>query len=125
MGTNKRYERQIDERQRQRLLEAAARARPRAPQKAVRDWHPPWPPIRISDGEWIIMRDSNREPVGIIRTVKLGPREQTFYRVVTWAPTSGGRELVGYYDSLDEADRSILFTPSGPKMPDIRTSSGH
>jgi len=70
------------------------------------------------------MRTSKREPAGVIRQLTLGHRGETFYRVVTWAPTSDGRALVGYYLTLEEADRSLKFTPPNPEMPDIRTASG-
>ncbi|WP_150308201.1 hypothetical protein [Planctomonas psychrotolerans] len=75
-------------------------------------WQPPWPPIRIGESEWIIMRDSSREPVAVIRHLQLGPRRQWFYRVVTWAATSERRELIGYYPTLEEADRSVKFQPT-------------
>lgn len=78
------------------------------------EWQPPWPPIRVGEAEWIIMRDSKRDPAGVIRSMRLGPRRELFYRVVTWAPTSDGRKLIGYYRSLQEADQSILFTPAVP-----------
>jgi hypothetical protein len=86
--------------------------RPRPPDGPVRDWTPPWPPIRIGESEWIVMRDSAREPVAVIRVVTMGPRNQSFYRVVTWAPNSEGRRLVGYYRTLEEADRAVLFAPT-------------
>ena len=105
MGTNKRYADSIDERARQRT-EA-----PPEPQAAVRDWQPPWPPIRVGELEWVLMRESKSEPRAIVRVVKMGPRNETFYRVVTWAPTSEGRTLVGYYTTLAEADRAVLFNP--------------
>ena len=35
--------------------------------------------------EWIIMRDSRAEPVGVIRRLLFNP--QVVFRVVTWAPT--------------------------------------
>ncbi|MFM9877765.1 MAG: hypothetical protein ACKVOG_07945 [Rhodoglobus sp.] len=117
MGTNKRYADSIDRRVDLRVSERQTGMPADAPRVALRDWQPPWPPIRIGEAEWIIMRDSKTEPVGVIRTVKLGPRNETFYRVVTWAPSSDGRELVGYFDTLAEADRSILFTPANPQMP--------
>jgi len=116
LGTNKRYADSIDERVRARH---DAQAPELEPQKALRDWQPPWPPIRVGEAEWIIMRDSNREPVGVVRVVKLGPRNETFYRVVTWAPASEDRQLVGYYATLAEADRSILFTPANPVTPAV------
>ncbi|MDH6182176.1 hypothetical protein M2152_002358 [Microbacteriaceae bacterium SG_E_30_P1] len=71
------------------------------------------------------MRDSKSEPAAVVRALKLGPRNETFYRVVTWAPTSKDRQLVGYFPTLAVADRAVLFTPPRPRMPDPRTSSGH
>lgn len=77
----------------------------------ARAWRPPWPPIRIAQNEWIVMRDSKREPVAVIRALRFGPRNELFFRVVTWAPESAARTLLGYFPSLDEADQSVLFTP--------------
>lgn len=86
--------------------------RPAPVRGPVREWTPPWPPIRIGESEWIVMRDSAREPVAVIRVVTMGPRKESFYRVVTWAPTSDARRLVGYYRTLEEADRAVLFAPT-------------
>lgn len=86
--------------------------RPQTPSGPVRDWTPPWPPIRIGESEWVVTRDSTREPVAVIRVVTMGPRNESFYRVVTWAPTSDARRLVGYYRTLEEADRAVLFAPN-------------
>ena len=72
-------------------------------------WDPPWPPIRTAADEWVIMRDSRTEPVGVIRRLRFSG--QWVFRVVTWAETSEGRELVGYFPSLEVADRSIKFQP--------------
>ena len=103
VGTNKRYADAIDRR-------AADRSAPAVRLAATSTaWQPPWPPVRIGVAEWIIMRDSRTEPAGVIKVVQLGPRGESFYRVVTWAPTSEGRALVGYFATLQEADRSILF----------------
>jgi len=109
MGTNKRYADRID-REVAAKLDASA-ARPIVPPPVVRDWQPPWPPIQISEYEWVIMRDSKLEPAGVIRMLKMGPRNETFYRVVTWAARSEDRRLVGYFDTLGTADRSMLFDP--------------
>lgn len=113
MGTSKRYADRIDAQMNERIAQVAARP-PEAYRR--RAWTPPWPPIETGAGEWIIMRDDIRVPVGIIRTVKLGREQRTYFRVVTYAPASEQRELVGYFDTLDEADESILFTPkqAGP-----------
>ena len=123
MGTNKRYADKIDARMTERAAEAASR--PPVSRPVIADWVPPWPPICISEGEWIVMRDSKSQPAAVIRTVKLGPRGETFFRVVTWAPTSEKRELVGYFQTLAIADRSVKFTPPRPVSPDPRTSTGH
>jgi len=123
LGTNKRYAEQIDARMSARASEAASR--PPAPTLVVRDWVPPWPPIRIGESEWVIMRDAKNQPAAIVRTVTLGPRRETFFRVVTWAPRSEERKLVGYFESLAIADRAVLFTPRTPTSPDPRTSTGH
>ena len=119
VGVNKRYEEHYDRNYDRRA--AAAATPPPMPSgygKAVRDWKPPWPPIRIAEGEWVLMRGSNQEPAAVVRTVRMGPRAGLFYRVVTWAPTSAGRALVGYFATLEEADRSVLFdTHAPPKGP--------
>jgi len=109
VGHNKRYEDYYDRRyeQRQRSVEPIEEHAHYS--TVARDWKPPWPPIRTGDGEWMIMRDSNREPVAVVRALHLGPRDELFYRVVTWAPTSAGRKLIGYFGSVEDADRSILF----------------
>lgn len=112
MGTSKRYADSIDRRVAERESPTPQAGPPRAkPQAPLRDWQPPWPPIRIGEVEWVIMRDSKTQPAAIIRIVKMGPRNENFYRVVTWAPTSEGRSLVGYYVTLAEADRSVHFVP--------------
>lgn len=125
MGTNKRYADSIDRRAaaRQRDAEAAVNINPE-PSGALADWKPPWPPICIAENEWIIKRNSQREPVGVIRALRMGPRNELFYRVVTWALTSQGRTLVGYYQTLEEADQSILFSTPAPRTPDIRAVGG-
>ncbi len=115
MGTNKRYADRIEARMNERIQEIVDRPR----SETRRSWVPPWPPIRIGEGEWIIMRDSEREPVGIIKIVRIRHRgeERSFFRVVTWAERSEQRELVGYFRTLDEADASIRFSPksAGPE----------
>jgi len=106
VGTNKRYADSIDRR--------AQEGAPRHPEQQAqpRDWQPPWPPIRIAEAEWIVMRDARNEPAAVIRAVRIGPRNELFYRVVSWAPTSDGRTLIGYYATLQLADRAVLFGPA-------------
>lgn len=123
MGSNKRYAEQIDRRVAARVVDMAAK--PPEPHRPVHDWQPPWPPIRISTDEWIVMRDSKTEPVAVIRRVKLGPRNETFFRVVTWAEESTDRQLVGYFASFKEADQSMLFVPSQNTPRDRDPLGGH
>lgn len=85
----------------------------------VAPWDPPWPPMRISASEWIVIRDSPRLPAAVIRRLEFENR--SIWRVVTWAPTSEGRQLVGYFPTLEEADRSVRFTP--PDRNDLRQYS--
>ena len=107
VGTNKRYADSIDQRAVERA--SAQSGQSADPITAFKNWQPPWPPVRIAESEWVILRDSRTEPAGVIKVVALGPRGESFYRVVTWSPTSEGRTLVGYFSTLHEADRSILF----------------
>ncbi len=82
-------------------------------------WDPPWPPMRISDAEWIIIRDSPRLPAAVIR--RLDHDGLPIWRVVTWAPSSEGRRLVGYFNTIEEADQAVRFTP--PDRDDLRQYS--
>jgi len=133
VGSNKRYADSIDRRAQERAprhpdqqseqvpTAQADAAQPTATQPRAtqpRDWQPPWPPIRIAETEWIVMRDAKNEPAAVIRAVRIGPRNELFYRVVSWAPTSDGRTLVGYYGTLQLADRAVLFRPTnGARQP--------
>ena len=89
---------------------------------APRDWTPPWPPIQIATSEWILMRDDRRTPAAVVRALRLGAPHELFYRVVAWAPTSENRVLIGYFCTLAEADRAVLFMPDlpGSRMQPVR-----
>lgn len=73
-------------------------------------------PIRISRLEWVCMRNDPVLPKAIIRLVtvrqrvgdRLGPPVER-YRVVTWAPDSADRLLIGYYRTLGEANAAVRF----------------
>ena len=87
-----------------------------------RDWTPPWPPIQVATSEWILMRDDRRTPAAIVRALRLGARRELFYRVVSWAAASEDRHLIGYFQTLAEADRAVLVTPDlpGSKMQPVQ-----
>ena len=76
----------------------------------MNDWQPPWPPIQISDCEWIILRNYWIRPAAVVRRMEPAGELKAYFRVVTWAPTSEGRELVGRYLTLEAADRAVRFT---------------
>jgi hypothetical protein len=66
--------------------------------EAVVDWHP----RRLATGtEWTMAVPGQPEPIAVIRRLRFEGRH--VYRAVTWAPTSSGRELIGYYRSGDAA----------------------
>lgn len=68
----------------------------------------PWPPIQIGDCEWIVMRHERSRPKALIRRFDTTPERTTYFRVVTWAPLSKDRKLIGRYASLDLADGPVL-----------------
>lgn len=81
-------------------------------------WDPPWPPVQISDCEWVVVRNSIAKPKAVIRHFPKTPERPEYFRVVSWAPTSEGRELLGRFPTLAEADQSVKFSVPrgvGPK----------
>ena len=103
------------------MLDPASSSAPQV-SSLPRDWTPPWPPIQVTTSEWILMRDDRRTPAAIVRALRLGARRELFYRVVSWAATSEDRHLIGYFHTLAEADRAVLFTPDlpGSEMQPVR-----
>ncbi|MCU1439522.1 MAG: hypothetical protein JWP85_519 [Rhodoglobus sp.] len=71
----------------------------------------PWSPIQISEFEWVIMRNSPTQPKGLVRRFDADSQHPTFFRAVTWAPTSEGRQLIGYFPTLEAADEAVLEDP--------------
>jgi hypothetical protein len=61
-----------------------------------------WHPRRLaSPVEWTLVVPGQAEPLAVIRRLRFEGRP--VYRAVTWAPTSAGRELIGYFRSGDDA----------------------
>ena len=58
----------------------------------------PWNLV-LEEAEMLV--PGHPEPAFVIRRLKLQGMER--WRVVTWAPTSEGRALVGYFDNADDA----------------------
>jgi hypothetical protein len=87
----------------------------------MHDWQPPWPPIRISDCEWIILRNHWVHPAAVVRRFDSDDDHPVYFRVVTWSPKSRDRKLIGRYLSFEAADRAVRFTllpDRGPSAPD-------
>ncbi len=68
----------------------------------------PWPPIRLSENEWVVMRNSASHPKAVIRRLEADRGHPPFFRAVSWAPASADRRLIGYFPTLEVADLAIL-----------------
>lgn len=73
----------------------------------------PWPPIQIGEVEWVVMRSSPSHPKAVVRYFPATTEAPAFYRAVTWSPTPGNRELIGYFTSLELADEAVLEDSPG------------
>lgn len=65
-----------------------------------------WSPVtQAHPVEWVMQAAPGQPPYAVIRLIGFGDpsRPELFYRVVTWAPASDGRRLLGYCRSLTEA----------------------
>lgn len=70
--------------------------------KNVDDWHPSMTALPV---EWELRNGWPVEPLAVIRRIERpnGNLVVIRFRAVTWAPTSEGRKLVGYYETGDAA----------------------
>jgi len=66
------------------------------------DWHPILSAIEVAAGEWW-MPDPLGRPYAVVRLVEVNGERG--YRVVTYAPESGDRALVGYFGTLRAATK--------------------
>ena len=66
------------------------------------NWHPLLNAIEVAAGEWW-MPDPADEPYAVVRLVEVNGERG--YRVVTYAPESADRKLIGYYGNLRAATR--------------------
>ena len=65
-----------------------------------------WHPRKLATAtEWLVTIPGQPEPLAVIRRLRIAGR--VVYRAVTWAPTSSGRELIGYYPDGDSAAVAI------------------
>lgn len=73
----------------------------------------PWPPIQISDCEWIVMRHERARPQAVIHRFEAKDARPAYYRVVSWAPLSADRKLLGRFPTLEAADAAVLVDSPG------------
>ena len=65
-------------------------------------WHPV---ANAHAAEWIFRQGALGSPYAVVRRFAFGDpnRPDVWFRVVTWAPDSAGRELIGWCRSLEAA----------------------
>lgn len=61
--------------------------------------------MAVTPVEWELSAPLDGQPLAIIRLVRLGAKREAYYRSVTANPDRSARVLIGYWGSLDEADR--------------------
>jgi hypothetical protein len=59
------------------------------------------------------MRHERTRPKAMIRRFDANADHGTYFRVVTWAPLSKDRKLIGRYASLELADGAVLVDSPG------------
>ena len=68
----------------------------------------PWPPIQVSEVEWVIMRNNPSQPKALVRLLPARGAQPAAYRAVTWAARSENRQLIGYFPTIELADAAVL-----------------
>jgi hypothetical protein len=63
-------------------------------------WHPILNAVEFVPGQWFML-DPLERPYAVVRLLEV--RGELRYRVVTYAPDSGDRRLIGYYGNLRAA----------------------
>lgn len=65
-------------------------------------WHPV---ANAHPAEWILRQGALGPPYAVVRRFAFGDpnRPEVWFRVVTWAPDSAGRELIGWCRTLEAA----------------------
>lgn len=63
------------------------------------------PAAHARPAEWLLRMAESQPPYAVVRRFLLGDpnRPEEWFRVVTWSPTSEGRELVGWVRTFEAA----------------------
>lgn len=83
----------------------------RRPGRPLNDWSSllaDWHPVNLLEpAEWVLRPIVTDPPVAVVRRIRQraadGQTEDVWFRVVTWAPSSEGRELIGWCRTLEAA----------------------
>lgn len=65
-------------------------------------------PIRLDTDTWAVMRDTPDHPKAIIHRVTDTAGESR-YLVMVWHPEPSKRRMAGIFDTIQAADRSVLY----------------
>ncbi len=66
----------------------------------------PWHPVADAHAsEWLLRQGTTQAPYAVVRRFAFGDpnHPDVWFRVVTWAPSSQGRELIGWCRTLEAA----------------------
>jgi hypothetical protein len=80
-------------------------------------WHPILSAIEVVPGEWFML-DGLERPYAVVRLLEV--HGERGYRVVSYAPVSSDRRLIGYYGNLRAATKAanqwfVSISGSGSK----------
>lgn len=78
--------------------------------------------IKIAADQWIVMREQPDVPKAIIHRVTDTANTERFM-VMVWQPIPADRRMVGIYDSLQDAEKSVPW-PNRPAVPGPPGMSG-
>ena len=70
-------------------------------------------PIRYDSETWIVMRSDPVLPAAIIFRLR-NPDAREFFITVRWDLDPAARRLIGRFESLEDADRSVLYDVPRP-----------
>lgn len=70
------------------------------------------PPVRIELDVWAVMRYRPDQPAAIIQRIT-DQRQVAQFLVLTWHPEPYRRRLIAMFDTLEQADRSVLWESTG------------
>lgn len=62
----------------------------------------------LSAIEWMLRHPLSGHPIALVRLVQLGAARESYFRAVTPEADSSARQLIGYWGSLDDAERGTL-----------------